>query len=63
MRQLLRVLPNLVRLIARLVNDPVLPRAAKIALAAARLMPSPPRCDSSALASVALTSKAAVSSP
>jgi uncharacterized membrane protein YkvA (DUF1232 family) len=34
-KQLLRVLPNLVRLIARLVNDPVLPRAAKIALAAA----------------------------
>jgi uncharacterized membrane protein YkvA (DUF1232 family) len=34
-KQLLRVLPNLVRLIARLVKDPVLPRAAKIALAAA----------------------------
>jgi len=34
-KQLLRVLPNLVRLIARLVNDPLLPRAAKIALAAA----------------------------
>jgi uncharacterized membrane protein YkvA (DUF1232 family) len=35
MTQLLRTLPNLVRLIARLVGDPVLPRAAKIALAAA----------------------------
>jgi uncharacterized membrane protein YkvA (DUF1232 family) len=35
MTQLLRVLPNLVRLIARLVGDPLLPRAAKIALAAA----------------------------
>jgi uncharacterized membrane protein YkvA (DUF1232 family) len=33
--QLLRALPNLVRLIARLVGDPMLPRAAKIALAAA----------------------------
>lgn len=35
MTQLLRALPNLVRLIARLVGDPMLPRAAKIALAAA----------------------------
>lgn len=35
MRQLLRALPNLVRLIARLVVDPKLPRAAKVALAAA----------------------------
>ena len=35
MKQLLRALPNLLRLIARLVTDPTLPRAAKIALAAA----------------------------
>jgi uncharacterized membrane protein YkvA (DUF1232 family) len=35
MTQLLRALPDLVRLIARLVRDPMLPRAAKIALAAA----------------------------
>jgi uncharacterized membrane protein YkvA (DUF1232 family) len=34
-KQLLSALPNLVRLIARLVGDPTLPRAAKIALAAA----------------------------
>jgi uncharacterized membrane protein YkvA (DUF1232 family) len=34
-KQLLRALPNLLRLIARLVTDPTLPRAAKIALAAA----------------------------
>jgi uncharacterized membrane protein YkvA (DUF1232 family) len=33
--QLLKALPELVRLIARLVRDPLLPRAAKIALAAA----------------------------
>jgi uncharacterized membrane protein YkvA (DUF1232 family) len=33
--QLLRALPDLVRLIARLVADPLLPRTAKIALAAA----------------------------
>jgi uncharacterized membrane protein YkvA (DUF1232 family) len=33
--QLLRALPNLVRLIARLAVDPTLPRAAKVALAAA----------------------------
>jgi len=33
--QLLKALPDLVRLIARLVGDPTLPRAAKIALAAA----------------------------
>jgi len=33
--QLLRALPDLVRLIAKLVGDPLLPRAAKIALAAA----------------------------
>jgi uncharacterized membrane protein YkvA (DUF1232 family) len=32
---LLRALPDLIRLIARLVGDPLLPRAAKIALAAA----------------------------
>jgi uncharacterized membrane protein YkvA (DUF1232 family) len=32
---LLRALPDLVRLLARLVADPLLPRAAKIALAAA----------------------------
>lgn len=35
MRALLRALPDLVRLIVRLVADPVLPRAAKVALAAA----------------------------
>ena len=35
MKALLRALPDLVRLIARLVADPVLPRAAKVALAAA----------------------------
>ncbi len=35
MTQLLRALPNLVRLIAKLVSDPLLPRAAKVALAAA----------------------------
>jgi len=35
MTQLLRALPNLVRLIARLVRDPMLPRTAKVALAAA----------------------------
>jgi uncharacterized membrane protein YkvA (DUF1232 family) len=35
MTQLLRAVPNLVRLIARLVGDPMLPRTAKIALAAA----------------------------
>ena len=35
MTQLLRALPNLVRLIARLAVDPTLPRAAKVALAAA----------------------------
>jgi uncharacterized membrane protein YkvA (DUF1232 family) len=34
---LLRALPDIARLIARLVGDPVLPRAAKIALAAAAL--------------------------
>jgi uncharacterized membrane protein YkvA (DUF1232 family) len=33
--QLVRALPDLVRLMARLVGDPLLPRAAKIALAAA----------------------------
>lgn len=37
MKDLLRALPNLARLIARLVADPLLPRAAKIALAAAAL--------------------------
>lgn len=35
MKALLRALPDLVRLITRLVGDPVLPRAAKIALGAA----------------------------
>ena|SRR5262245_1707482 len=35
MRELLRALPDLGRLLVRLVADPVLPRAAKIALAAA----------------------------
>jgi uncharacterized membrane protein YkvA (DUF1232 family) len=34
-RALLRALPDVVRLITRLVGDPVLPRAAKIALGAA----------------------------
>jgi uncharacterized membrane protein YkvA (DUF1232 family) len=34
-KELLRALPNLLRLIAKLVGDPMLPRAAKIALAAA----------------------------
>jgi uncharacterized membrane protein YkvA (DUF1232 family) len=33
--QLVKALPDLVRLIARLVRDPTLPRAAKVALAAA----------------------------
>jgi len=33
--QLVRALPDLLRLIAKLVGDPLLPRAAKIALAAA----------------------------
>jgi len=36
-KALLRALPDLVRLISRLVGDPVLPRAAKIALGAAAL--------------------------
>ena len=35
MRALLRALPDVVRLVTRLVGDPVLPRAAKIALGAA----------------------------
>ncbi len=35
MKSLLRALPDLVRLITRLAVDPVLPRTAKIALAAA----------------------------
>ena len=35
MKNLLRALPDIGRLIARLVADPVLPRTAKIALAAA----------------------------
>ena len=35
MRFLLRALPDIARLIARLVGDPRLPRAAKVALAAA----------------------------
>jgi uncharacterized membrane protein YkvA (DUF1232 family) len=34
-RSLLRALPDVVRLVMRLVGDPVLPRAAKIALGAA----------------------------
>jgi uncharacterized membrane protein YkvA (DUF1232 family) len=34
-KQLLRAIPDLVRLTARLVGDPLLPRAAKIALGAA----------------------------
>ena len=37
MRVLLRALPDIARLIAGLVVDPLLPRAAKIALAAAAL--------------------------
>jgi uncharacterized membrane protein YkvA (DUF1232 family) len=37
MRALLRALPDLGRLIARLVADPVLPRPAKLALGAAML--------------------------
>ena len=37
MRLLLRALPDIARLIARLVGDPVLPRAVKIALAAAAI--------------------------
>ena len=35
MKELLKALPNFARLMARLVGDPLLPRAAKIALAAA----------------------------
>ncbi|HEU4366946.1 MAG TPA: DUF1232 domain-containing protein [Methylomirabilota bacterium] len=35
MKALVRALPSLVRLIAGLVRDPLLPRAAKVALAAA----------------------------
>jgi uncharacterized membrane protein YkvA (DUF1232 family) len=35
--ELIRALPNLVRLIARLVLDPLLPRTAKVALGAALL--------------------------
>ena len=35
MKELLRALPDLGRLLVRLVADPVLPRAAKLALAAA----------------------------
>ena len=34
MKELLKALPNLARLLARLVGDPLLPRTAKIALAA-----------------------------
>ena len=37
MKTLLRALPDLARLIARLVADPVLPRPAKVALAAAAI--------------------------
>jgi uncharacterized membrane protein YkvA (DUF1232 family) len=36
-KALLRALPDIARLIARLVGDPVLPRGAKIALAAAAI--------------------------
>jgi uncharacterized membrane protein YkvA (DUF1232 family) len=36
-RGLLRAIPDIARLIARLVGDPVLPRAVKIALAAAAI--------------------------
>jgi uncharacterized membrane protein YkvA (DUF1232 family) len=36
-RRLLRAVPDIARLIARLVGDPVLPRTAKIALAAAAI--------------------------
>ena len=35
MRTLLRALPDVIRLVTRLATDPVLPRSAKIALAAA----------------------------
>ncbi len=35
MRQLLRALPDLARMLARLVRDPMLPRPAKLALLAA----------------------------
>jgi len=35
MKELLKALPSLARLLTRLVGDPMLPRAAKIALAAA----------------------------
>jgi uncharacterized membrane protein YkvA (DUF1232 family) len=35
MTALLRALPDVVRMVSRLVNDPVLPRPAKIAIAAA----------------------------
>ena len=35
MKELLKALPKLMRLIASLVRDPMLPRAAKVALAAA----------------------------
>jgi uncharacterized membrane protein YkvA (DUF1232 family) len=35
MKELLKTLPSLARLLARLVGDPLLPRGAKIALAAA----------------------------
>ncbi len=34
MRELLRILPDLARLMGRLITDPMLPRRAKIALAA-----------------------------
>ena len=37
MKALLRALPDIARLIAKLVRDPVLPRAVKIALAAAAI--------------------------
>ena len=37
MKTLLRALPDIARLVAKVVSDPILPRAAKIALAAALL--------------------------
>ena len=39
MKALLRALPDVVRLVARLATDPVLPRTAKIALAHLREFP------------------------
>ena len=45
MKQLLKALPDLVRLIAKLVRDPLLPRAAKIALAAAMVYLASPAAE------------------